>query len=104
MSPREPRRRSLAGPMEHSSGWRTEEAVGVIGTTHRCTTGEGAHVEVSLRHSQGVEHLRVDGRRLEVDELHLLRDLLQRGFGAQGSDVGTHESMALARYLPEVHV
>ena len=49
--------------------------------------------------SSPVENLGVDGLVLEVDEVHLLPDLLERGLAAERRQVRTHVAVGLRRNL-----
>ena len=49
--------------------------------------------------SSPVENLGVDGLVLEVDEVHLLPDLLERGLAAERRQVRTHVAVSLRRNL-----
>jgi len=57
-------------------------------------------------HSDGerVEHLGVNLLLFEVDEVHLLADLLQRRLRAQRRQVGAHVAVALVRHLLQINV
>ena len=51
--------------------------------------------EVLHGDGETVQDLGVDALVLEVDEIHLLPDLLERGLGAQGSEVGADVAVSL---------
>jgi len=61
-------------------------------------------LEVVLRHRHGGQHLGVDRVVLQVDDVHLLADALQRGLGAQRRQVGAHVAVRVAPDRLQVHV
>ena len=65
-----------------------------------------AHGEPEVLHGDGeaVEDLGVDVLVLEVDEVHLLSDLLKGGLRAQGCQVCAHMTMGLCSNLLQVEV
>ena len=53
----------------------------------KVTMKSSTYPEVLLRYSQCVKDLSIDGLVLEVNQIHLLPDLLQGSLGAQGSKI-----------------
>ena len=51
-----------------------------------------------------IEDFGVDGVVFEVDEVHLLANLLERRLGAQGSQVTADEAVCLCRDLVQVNI
>lgn len=51
--------------------------------------------EVLHRDTERVEHFRIDGILVEVDQVHLLADLLHSGFRAERCNIGTDISMGV---------
>ena len=69
----------------------------------RVALAEGP-LEVLVRDGERVEHFGVDALLLEVDEVHLLADLLQRRLRAQRGQIGAHVAVRLVGDLLEVDV
>jgi hypothetical protein len=55
--------------------------------------------EVVHGHRQGIQHLGINGIILEVNEIHLLSDLLEGGFRAQSCQISPDMAMGLSRNL-----
>mmetsp|Transcript_28442 Transcript_28442/g.80059 ORF Transcript_28442/g.80059 Transcript_28442/m.80059 type:complete len:454 (-) Transcript_28442:148-1509(-) len=51
--------------------------------------------EVILVDGHGIQDFGIDGFVFDIDEIHLFADALHGGFGTQGSDVGSDESVRL---------
>ena len=68
------------------------------------TSAERTYPEVLLRHSERVEHLGVDLLVLEIDEIHLLADLLQRRLRAERRQIAAHVTVRLGRHLLQIDV
>lgn len=60
--------------------------------------------EVLHGDAEGVENLGIDGVLVEIDEVHLLTDLLHGGLGAESSHIGTDVTMGLGSNLLQVDV
>ena len=71
------------------------EYISVKCPTHAIRT----HPEVFLCDGERVEHLGVNLIVLQVDQVHLLTDLLQCGFRAQGRQIGTYVTVCLCGNL-----
>ena len=60
--------------------------------------------EVLLYHSKAVQDLGVNALVLEVDEAHLLPDLMQGRLGAEGGEIGSHVSVNLGGDLLQIEI
>ncbi|TFB02298.1 hypothetical protein CCMA1212_006004 [Trichoderma ghanense] len=60
--------------------------------------------EVVHGDTQGIENLGINGILIEINEVHLLTDLLHGSLGAEGSNIGTDVTVGLGSDLLEVDV
>ena len=66
----------------------------------------GAESESHILHrdAERVEHLRIDGFLVQIDEVHFFTDLLHRSFGAEGSDIRADVTVCVSCNLQKSRV
>ena len=73
------------------SGWNLDD-----GLSQRGWVGVTLSVlEVVVGDSKGVENLSIDGIVLNINDVHFLTNALEGGLRADGSDIGTDETVSI---------
>lgn len=67
----------------------------------RSTPDAQRRLEVVVGDGHGIEDLGVDVLVLQVDDIHLLADALQRGFRAECSQIRTHKTVSVLQICRE---
>ena len=66
----------------------------------------GAESESHILHrdSERVEHLRIDGLLIQIDEVHFFSDLLHGSFGTEGSNIRANVTVCVSCNLQKSRV
>ena len=66
--------------------------------------GAEGESHVLHRDAERVEHLRIDGLLVQIDEVHFFSDLLHGSFGTEGSDISANVTVCVSCNLQKSRV